>query len=101
MPSLNVTVAHEIGQQEATTRLNGFAASLRERYKDSIKDLEETVEGNRGKFSFKTMGLKVAGTILIEEALVTVAMELPIAAMLFKGRIEKEVREQLERKLAK
>ncbi len=100
MPTSKVSVAHTIGQQEAMTRLQGFAAGLRERYKDMIKDLEEKVEGNKGIFSFKTMGMKVAGTLLVEDQNVTVTMDLPLAAMLFKGRIEGEVREQLTRKLA-
>lgn len=100
MPTSKVTVSHSIGQAEAMTRLQGFAAGLRERYKDMIKDLDEKIEGNKGIFSFKTMGLKVAGTLLVEEQNVTVNLDLPFAAMMFKGKIEAEIREQLTRKLA-
>lgn len=100
MPSVRVSVPHKLGQAEAMSRMQGFLAGLRERYKDTLKDFEERIDGNRGDFSFKTMGMKVKGDVAVEENDVTVNCDLPMAAMMIKGRIESEIREQLQRRLA-
>jgi hypothetical protein len=95
MPKLNVKVEHDLGADAARQRLQSYLEKVKERHGDKFKDLEENMEGNRGTFSFKTMGFKVAGGVDVGDKDVSVDLDLPFAAMLFKGKIETELRSQL------
>jgi hypothetical protein len=97
MPKFSVTVPHHISQQEATERLNRFVDILREKFKDSVSDLEQSWEGNALAFHFKTYGVPLAGKIAVGSDRLVVDGDLPFTAMMFKGKIESAIREQLER----
>jgi hypothetical protein len=100
MPSMNVVVAHTLGQMEAVNRLKSMLQEVKDRYAGQISNLEETWRETGGDFSFSAMGFKTSGTIEIEEHEVRVGGHLPLAAALFKGRIEDAIRDQISRKLA-
>jgi hypothetical protein len=97
MPKFNVTVPHALSQQEATERLNRFADILREKFKDSVSELEQHWEGSTLAFRFKTFGFPLSGKIAVGEKDLVVDGDLPFTAMMFKGKIESSIREQLER----
>jgi hypothetical protein len=101
MPSIAVSVPHELGQQEAVRRLEGFMQKLKLKYQDQVKDFQQELTGNSGKFSFSIMGFKVSGTAAIEEKAASVTCDLPFAAMMFKGKIEQEIRDQLTKQLTR
>ena len=48
-------------------------------------------------FGFKTFGIKITGDITALDNKLDVNGEIPFSAMMFKGKIESEVREQLGR----
>jgi hypothetical protein len=73
---------------------------MKEEHKDQVSDLQESWQGNRLDYSFKTFGLKVRGAVEVHEDNVAVHTDLPLAAIMFKGRIEQEIRETLEKALA-
>jgi hypothetical protein len=97
MPKFSVTVPHQISQQEATERLNRFVDILREKFKDSVSDLDQSWESNALAFRFKTYGVPLAGKITVASDRLVVDGDLPFTAMMFKGKIESAIREQLER----
>jgi hypothetical protein len=97
MPKLTVTVPHTLDPQEATKRLQGFLERVRSRYADQVSDLEEEWGENSGTFGFKTYGFNVKGSMAVEPNQVRVEGDLPFAAMMFKGRVEQTIRENLER----
>lgn len=99
MPKFDVSVPHSMGKQAALDRLQGFSEKLRERHADKIKDLEQAWDGDRMTFGFKTMGLKIAGEMLVEESAVQVKGDLPFAAAMFKGQIAGAMEEQLQKLL--
>jgi hypothetical protein len=100
MPNFGAEVSHDLGEKEATARLRGFSDALRAKYADQVKNLEESWnEDGSLTFSFKTMGLKIGGDICVGEDTVKLDGKLPFAAVAFKGKIEQEIREQLERVL--
>ena len=99
MPSINIAVPHTHGQQGAFDRLHGFMAKMKEQYKDNVSDLQESWQGNRLDYSFKTFGLKVRGAVEVQEQQVVVNADLPLAAIMFKGKIEQEIRGTLEKVL--
>jgi len=100
MPSLSMSVAHQLGAAEAVERIKSFATKLKEKYDGQYKDLDENWTDNLLQFGLTTMGMKLKGNMQVEDNEVQVNGDLPFAAMMFKGRIEKEVREALEKVLA-
>ena len=100
MPTLTVAVPHALGQQEAVGRLKEQFGNVKDRFGDQVSDLEEAWDGDALRFGFKTYGIRVQGTVTVGDADVTVAAELPHAAMLFRGTIEKQIGSELEKMLA-
>jgi hypothetical protein len=100
MPKFSVTVPHELTKEEAGARLVHFSDKVQERFKDSIKDFQQTTEGDVSKFSFKTFGMAIAGKIHVDAPDVKLDGDLPFAAMMFKGKIEQSIRDELTKLLA-
>jgi hypothetical protein len=100
MPTVTITTPHSLGAEEATTRLKSFFAKLKERHADKVSNLEEAWNDNKLDYSFSTYGFNVKGDIAIEPDQVKVNGNLPFAAMMFKGKIEQTVRDELEKLLA-
>jgi len=100
MPAMSLSVPHKLGKDEATVRMQKLMARLKEKYGDQYKELEETWSEDAVQFAFSSYGMKIKGDLLIGEEAVDLQGEIPFAAMMFKGRIEKEVRETLERFLS-
>ena len=97
MPKFNVTVPHSLSTEEATQRLERFVEVLREKFQDQVSDLEQSWEGNSLGFRFKTYGIGLSGKIAVADSALVMDGDLPFTAMMFKGKIESAIREQLER----
>ena len=97
MPQFSVQVPHTLPQQEARERLNRFVDILRAKFQDSVNDLEQNWDGDTLRFSFKTFGIPLKGGITVGDKQLNVTGDLPFTAMMFRGKIESAIREQLER----
>lgn len=100
MPKLSLTVPHTLEQPEAENRIKTLISKLKDRHGANVSDLVEEWVGNVLKFGFKTFGFKVGGTMSVDDKGVNVQGDIPLAAMMFKGRIENEIRETLSKFLA-
>lgn len=100
MPSIKVSVPHKLGQEEATRRLKNFIQEMREQYGSQAKNVQETWNGNTGQFSMDVMGMTLRGTLNIEPDQASMEADLPMAAMMFKGKIESQVRDKMGSLLA-
>jgi len=100
MPSLTISVPHTLTAEEATARLKSLFEKLKERHADKMSNLEESWDGNQLAYAFSTFGFNVSGNMNVEPNEVKVSGSLPFAAMMFKGKIEQSVREELEKVLA-
>ncbi|MGB3306707.1 MAG: polyhydroxyalkanoic acid system family protein [Thermomicrobiales bacterium] len=100
MPKSSVTVQHHLGKEEAVNRLKNILASAKEQYGDRISDLKEHWTDNGGTFSFKAMGFKISGSLVVTDTDATINGEFPWAAKPFQGTIETTLRERAERLLA-
>ena len=69
-------------------------------FKDKVSDLKQTWEGDTLRFGFKTYGIQLDGGITIAENELNLAGDMPFSAMMFRGKIESAIREQLERLVA-
>ncbi|MDA7977202.1 MAG: polyhydroxyalkanoic acid system family protein [Pirellulales bacterium] len=99
MPKLSFAVPHSLTREEASARLK----SLLERAKAKNPDteiLEENLGETSGTFAVKAKGFKVSGGVEIEDDKVQVNLDLPFTLMMFKGRIESEIRGAAERALS-
>lgn len=99
MPKLSIPVPHQLDAEDVKNRLMGLMDKIKERHGDKFSNLKEEWGENSGTFSFSTFGFSVKGTITSEPGKVVLDAELPFAAMMFKGKIEQEVRETLTRVL--
>lgn len=99
MPKIDFEIPHSLSADESKERLQRFVESLESRFQDSVSDLQQSWNGDHLSFGFKTYGINIAGKIGFEDQRSTVDIDLPISAMLFKGKIESEIRKQLERLL--
>jgi len=99
MPKSTITVAHTLGEQEAVARLQQFLEKVRDKFQGQVSDLEESWQGAVLNFAFKTFGFKIKGNMEVKEGEVTLQQDLPIAAMMFKGKIEEQIRHELTKLL--
>jgi hypothetical protein len=97
VPKINMEVPHSPTAEEAKSRLERLAESMQGRFGDQVKDLSHAWADNALAFGFKTLGMRFDGTVGIEENKVVIDGNLPIAAMMFRNKIETEIRQQLER----
>ncbi|HEX3997826.1 MAG TPA: polyhydroxyalkanoic acid system family protein [Pirellulales bacterium] len=101
MPSVQLTIPHHLSQEEALERLKGLLAKVKARYQNQVSDLEETWTDNVVQFGFKTYGFTIAGSMRVEPSEVRFDAKVPMAAMMFKGKIEQTLRDEITRVLEK
>ena len=97
MPKFHFEIPHSLTAADAKSRLERFAESLSAIFQDKVSDLNQGWNGNTLAFGFKTFGIKINGDITAKDNQLDVTGEIPFTAMMFKGKIESEVREQLGR----
>ncbi len=100
MPKFGVRVPHQLTKEEARARLERFVEMIEQKYADKVSDLQQSWEGDTLRFHFKTYGIALDGGIVVDDNELNMSGELPFAAMMFRGKIESEIRESLERIVA-
>ena len=99
MPRLNMAVNHALEPTEVVDRLKRFLDMVRRQYESQLSDYEENWSEQSGSFRFRAMGFKIDGNVVVEAEEVRIDGSLPLAALMFKGKIEETIRQQLERVL--
>lgn len=100
MVPIQISVPHQLGQQAAKDRVQLFLDSLQREYASQISQVQGDWENNRLQFGFHTSGLPIACTLDVEQERVQVRSSLPLAAALFRGKIESWIRDELQRVLS-
>ena len=95
MPRLNMHIPHQLGKEETLRRLKEKLDIAKDAYQSRVSDLHQQWKGDELLFGFKVAGMKVTGTLSVENSAVKLAAALPFAAMMFKGKIERRLREEL------
>lgn len=100
MPGFKVEIPHGMEVHVVVTRLRGFSEKVRAAYAGEITEVVETWTSERNlEFSFRAMGFKIAGNALVDDSHVRLNGSLPMAAVMFRGAIERQIREKLEEAL--
>jgi hypothetical protein len=100
MPKFNVNVPHSLSQDEARSRLERFAEMLEKKFQNQVSELHQSWENDTLNFRFKTYGIPLSGGITVGTNELSCAGELPFSAMMFRGKIESAIREELEKLVA-
>jgi hypothetical protein len=99
MPKLNVEVPHSLPQDEATRRLKDSFTSVRDTYQSHLSDFQEKWGDHQLDFSLTTFGMTISGNVVSAPSSVNVVADLPMMALMFKGKIEERIREHLSQLL--
>jgi Putative polyhydroxyalkanoic acid system protein (PHA_gran_rgn) len=99
MPAFGTEVPHSLGKEAATARLKSFIDQVRDRFKDKVSAIDGSWNENKLDFSLTTFGITVTGDLTVEEVKVVLAGQLPFAAFAFKGKIEQDIKNALEKAL--
>jgi len=99
VPKINFEIPHSLSAEDAKSRLERFAESIKDKFQDQAKDIEQSWDGDALSFAFKTMGMKIQGNIKVDDQQLAVDGDIPFAAMMFKGKIESAMKDQLGRLL--
>ena len=100
MPKFGVSVPHTLTKDEARSRLDRFIEMLEAKFANQVSDLQQSWDGDTLASNSKRIGIPLNGGITVAENELNLAGDIPFAAMMFKGKIESEIREQLERIVA-
>ncbi len=100
MPRLALEIAHSLGSEEAAKRLKDKLTSALAEHGEHMSDFREEWLDHTLSFAFKAMGMAVSGRVAVEPARVDMSVELPFAAMFFKGAIEDRLRQEVGHLLA-
>lgn len=93
---LEVRVPHSLGPDEVKRRLDEALVRAKTEYADAVGEISaEWIGDDTMRFDLAVAGMKFDGSleILLEELLVK--LDLPGAALLFKGRIREGIQERL------
>lgn len=103
MPSFKkeVPLPSGVSKEKAVASLKFLLEKVRDKYKDQIKNLEDTWDEEKGTlvFSFRTYGFDIKGDVTVDDEKVSLKGDLPFAAMMFKGRIEQSIGDEINREL--
>ena len=100
MPAFETEVPHALGQEAAVEKLKDFLQQVRERYAKKITAVDGNWSDNVLTYELTTYGIKIDGTLTVEENRVVMKGNLPFAAMMFKGKISDSIRSALEAAVA-
>jgi hypothetical protein len=91
MPKINLSIPHNLSQEEAKNRITGLIADCRNKFAGRVSNVAESWTDSANAFSFQAMGFSVSGKMEVRPDRVLVEMNLPLAAYPFKARIENEI----------
>jgi hypothetical protein len=94
MPTLEMTINHNLPQEEALRRIKKLLSETKREHGDKIQNLKETWNGNEGNFSFKAQGYDISGTMVVTPSSIELIGKIPFAVSLFKGMITRAINQK-------
>ena len=96
---MKVVINHSLPQNNAIECSKKIIDNLKEEHNDRISDVFEKWDKNKSDFSFKLMSFNISGNIKVTENEVIIEGKLPFAASMFKGIIEKTIKDNANKML--
>ncbi|HEY6563951.1 MAG TPA: polyhydroxyalkanoic acid system family protein [Pirellulaceae bacterium] len=95
MPKVTVSVPHDHPPDELVTAARPYIEKMVEDFEGD--DLKMEWQGTKGEFSFRSLMFQIHGEVTVDDKAITVQVDLPFAAMLFKDKVEKAITKNLTR----
>lgn len=95
MPKVSVTVPHQFPPEEVIQRAGPHIEKMIDDFEG--KDFELNWTGNHGDFGFTSLMFHITGEIDVTSADITISVDLPFAALMFKDKVEKALEKNLRR----
>lgn len=96
MPSFHAEANHQLSREEAVDRLKGFMSKVEQEYKSQVSDVQSDWVDNVLNFALTTYGFTIKGQLAVEDDKARIDGKLPLAAVAFRGKIEKSISQALE-----
>ena len=93
-------VEHQLGAPTAQSRLQVFITQMTTQYSDTIDSMDGTWDNNVLTFELTVMGMKVSGTLTVNDDVIEIQGTMPFALSLMRGRLEKTMEQELRKLLA-
>lgn len=97
---MEITVVHNMPQEEALAKVKTALYEAGAAHSDKITDVQEEWDGYVGKCSFKTMGFKVNAMVKVEPTYVRMEGSVPFLVRPFESKIKALLRENMLRVLS-
>ena len=95
MPKVSVSVPHSHDPEEVMNRAKPYLEKLIDDFEG--EDLQVDLGDRQGTFTFRSMMFNIQGDLIVDEEKISVSIDLPLAAMLFKDKVEKGITKLLTR----
>lgn len=95
MPSLQFSLPHSLEPDDVAARLKSFLAKLRERNEPKFLVKSEEWNEHHLKCSFSSYGFAMDADMQAEPNELKFQVNIPFAAVMFKGQIEQRLRDEL------
>jgi hypothetical protein len=99
VPDLNISIPHQLPQDEALRRIRTAIDRAKVQYADHVSDLQEHWNDNVGTLNLTVRGMAIPATVTVNPSDVAFQATLPMIASFFMGQIETTAREMLSRVL--
>lgn len=101
MPRISIDHEHALTKEEALARLQGLATRLAARFGSEVQDLRHHWYGSVLDVAFRAKGQSIDGTVNVEAGRVTVHLNVPLVAMMFRKKAEAAIHAELEKLLGR
>ena len=92
MPKTSIAVDHQLGKDEALSRIKGMLAQVKENYGSQVSDLKENWTDHGGGLSFKAMGFTISGGLSRHAPKGGIDARFPWAGKPLQGTVEAKIR---------
>jgi Putative polyhydroxyalkanoic acid system protein (PHA_gran_rgn) len=94
VPDLDISVPHQLSQDEALSRLKSAIADAKAEHSSKIQELREEWNGYAGTLRVTAMGQSLEVVLTVNPSDIRVQSKLPFLASMFRGQIEEAIRQQ-------
>lgn len=91
MPKVTVNIPHNLDKQAVYDKLVPVFNKLIEAFEGKDIEVNEDRDNFAADFKFKSLGFTINGIGSVKDDEVTTEVNLPFAAMMFKGKVEKAI----------
>jgi hypothetical protein len=96
---MTIFQSHNLPFDVAKFKIDQLLNDLQKKYAELISNPQKQWQLNTMNFSFNIMGMPIKGYVQVNELECTLTGNLPLAAQLFRNKIEKIIKEQMQETL--